>query len=83
VIFPVLKNAGIAAYNWGFVSGKSQTIFPWGSPEGTPEPTVWFHDILRGDGSPFDPEEINLLLALSAQENGDSRQPGSPSSATS
>lgn len=80
---PILKNAGIAAYNWGFVSGKSQTIFPWGSPEGAPEPAVWFHDILRGDGSPFDPEEINLLLALSAQANGDSRQPGSQSATIS
>jgi len=63
---PVLKEKGIAAYNWGFVSGKSQTIFPWGTPEGAPEPSPWFHDVLRPDGTPFDPEETRLIRQLTA-----------------
>lgn len=58
---PVFKETRVAAYNWGFVSGKSQTIFPWGSPEGAPEPAVWFHDILRQDGTPFDAEETGAI----------------------
>jgi hypothetical protein len=62
---PVLKAKGVAAYNWGFVSGKSQTIFPWRTPEGAPEPEVWFHDVLRPDGTPFDPEEPRLIRELS------------------
>ena len=45
---------GVGAINWGLVSGKTNTIFPWGSPEGAPEPKVWFHDIFRKDGTPFD-----------------------------
>lgn len=62
---PMLKTRGVAAYHWGFVSGKSQTIFPWGSPAGAPEPAVWFHDILRVDGSAFDASETALFKELS------------------
>lgn len=61
---PVLAAAGVGAFNWGFVSGKSQTIFPWGSPEGAPEPSPWFHDVLRPDGTAFDAEEVALLRRL-------------------
>ena len=50
-----LKEQKVAAYCWGFVSGKTQTIYPWDSwqKKYTAEPPVWFHDILRADGSPF------------------------------
>ncbi len=61
---PVLKEAGVAAYNWGLVAGKSQTMFPWGSPEGAPEPDPWFHDLLRPDGEPYDPMEVEVLRQL-------------------
>ncbi|MEI8340711.1 MAG: 1,4-beta-xylanase [Verrucomicrobiota bacterium] len=61
---PVLKKKNVAAYNWGFVSGKSQTIFPWGSPAGAPDPAIWFHDLLRPDGSAFDPNEMELIRKL-------------------
>lgn len=58
------KEQQIAAYNWGFVAGKSNTIFAWGTwqtPETAPEPAVWFHDIFRTDGSPFDPQEVEYI----------------------
>lgn len=61
---PILKQYRVAACNWGFVDGKSQTRFPWNTPEGAPEPDPWFHDILRPDGSPFDPAEVDLLRRL-------------------
>jgi len=48
------------------VSGKSQTIFPWGSPEDALKPKVWFDDILRPDGTPFDPEETCIIPELTA-----------------
>ena len=59
-ILPILKEAHVGAYNWGFVNGKSQTIYPWDSWEKhyTAEPPVWFHDIFRKDGTPFDPQEV-------------------------
>jgi hypothetical protein len=64
---PVFRDRGVGAINWGLVSGRSQTIHPWSSwqdPEPAPEPAVWFHDVLRPDGTPFDPEEAELLRSL-------------------
>jgi hypothetical protein len=63
---PFFKEAGIGAWNWGLVSGKTQTIYPWDSWEKkyTVEPQVWFHDILRPDGSEFDPAEVDFLRAV-------------------
>lgn len=58
---PVLKEEGVGAYNWGLVSGKTQTIYPWGSLGGEPEPSPWFHDIFRADGSPYDPVEVEAI----------------------
>jgi hypothetical protein len=65
-ILPLLKAAEVGAYNWGFVNGKSQTIYPWDSWEKTytGEPPVWFHDIFRKDGSPYDPKEVTLIKHL-------------------
>ena len=65
-ILPVLKKAQVGAYNWGFVSGKSQTIYPWDSWEKayTAEPPVWFHDIFRKDGSPYDPKEVAFIREM-------------------
>lgn len=58
---PVLRRAGIGAVNWGLVSGKTQTIYPWGSSPGAPPPDPWFHDVLHPDGTPYDPEEVNAI----------------------
>jgi hypothetical protein len=62
-LLPVFKQAGVAAYNWGFVSGKSQTIYPWESWTKTfsNEPETWFHDILRPDGTPYRKSEVELI----------------------
>ncbi|MGF1677613.1 MAG: 1,4-beta-xylanase [Candidatus Methylacidiphilales bacterium] len=62
---PLLHKKKVAAYNWGFVSGKSNTIFPWGSPEGADEPEPWFHDVLHANGMPYDQEETQLIRSLS------------------
>ena len=58
---PVLKRERVGCYNWGLVNGKTQTHFPWGSPKGAAEPKLWFHDIFRRDGTPYDPEEIRVI----------------------
>ena len=65
---PILKQYNVGAINWGFVSGKSNTIFPWGSKEGSPEPAVWFHDVLRKDGTPYDPKEIEVIKSLTGKK---------------
>ena len=61
---PIFKAETIGCYNWGLVNGKIQTIYPWGSRKGSPEPKVWFHDILRKDGTPFDPNEVEFIKRL-------------------
>jgi len=46
------------------------TIYPWSSwasPGKVPEPDLWFHDIFRQDGTPFDPEEITLIRTLTKE----------------
>jgi hypothetical protein len=57
------KQQNVAAYNWGFVDGKSQTIYPWDSwrKQYTAEPVPWFHDILRTDGTPYDQKEVDYI----------------------
>jgi len=65
-IMPFMKEHKIGAYNWGFVNGRSNTIYPWDSwvRKYTEEPKVWFHDIFRQDGSPFDKSETDLIKKL-------------------
>lgn len=65
-ILPLLKKEHVGAYNWGFANGKSQTIYPWDSWEKTytGEPAVWFHDIFRQDGTPYDVKEVELIRQL-------------------
>ena len=65
-ILPIFKKYRIAAINWGFVAGRSQTNYPWDSwtKVYTSEPEVWFHDILRPDGTPYRSEEVALIKRI-------------------
>ncbi len=65
-ILPFFKQQAVDAYNWGFVSGESQTIYPWDSWQRAypSEPPVWFHDIFRPDGTPYRAEEVQLIRSL-------------------
>lgn len=64
-IMPLLKKHKVAAINWGFVAGKTNTIFAWSNPmPNVKEPPVWFHDILRQDGTPFSQEEVDCIKSL-------------------
>lgn len=64
-----LKEQGVGAYNWGLVEGKTQTIYPWDSWRRTytAPPPVWFHDIFRRDGTPFDPAEVEFIRRLTGK----------------
>lgn len=66
-ILPMLKKNGVGAINWGFVSGKTNTIFAWDTPLDVDEPTVWFHDILRQDGTPYSEEEVALIREINGK----------------
>lgn len=67
-ILPIAKRAGVGAFNWGFVAGKTQTFFPWDSwDHPNPDPAMpqeWFHDLLAPDGRPFRDTEIQTILEL-------------------
>ena len=58
---PVFKKENVSCFNWGFVSGKTQTIYPWGSKPSNDPPKVWFHDLLYADGRVYNPDEINTF----------------------
>jgi hypothetical protein len=67
---PIAKRYHVAALNWGLVAGKTQTYFPWDSwqrPYVLMEPTIWFHDVFRTDGSPYRQHEVDLIRALTGR----------------
>ena len=65
VIMPLLKKENIGAINWGFVSGKTNTIYAWGTPmpDGK-EPELWFHDIYRKNETPFSKFEVDFIKQI-------------------
>ncbi|HEY4323869.1 MAG TPA: 1,4-beta-xylanase [Mucilaginibacter sp.] len=65
---PMLKQENVGAINWGFVSGKTNTIYAWDTPmpDGA-EPKLWFHDVFRKDGTPYKEEEVALIKQLNGK----------------
>ena len=77
---PIFKKNNIGCFNWGLVAGKSQTHFGWSTildlkkkkeageflenGEAIPEPEIWFHDILRADGTPYSEDEVNFIKQI-------------------
>jgi hypothetical protein len=62
-ILPIFTKHQVSGYNWGLVAGKTQTNYAWDSwtVNYDGEPSLWFHDIFRADGSPYNEEEIHFL----------------------
>ena len=68
-ILPLLKKHKVGAINWGFVAGKSNTIYAWDTPLPSGEqPIEWFHDIFFPDGKPYRQDEVNLIKKLNNQQ---------------
>lgn len=68
-VMPLYKEENVGALNWGFVQGKTNTIFSWKEPrpDGS-EPEVWFHDILRTDGTPYMQSEVEVIRTLNGKK---------------
>ncbi len=66
---PMLKKENVAAVNWGFINGKSNTIYAWDTPlpDGS-QPNEWFHDIFWPDGKPYREDEVNLIKKLNGKQ---------------
>lgn len=77
---PIFKEKKISAWSWGLVDGKSNTKWPWSStykntgfikpiptihPDSVPEnPELWFHEVFRKDGTPYDKKEVELIKRM-------------------
>jgi Cellulase (glycosyl hydrolase family 5) len=67
---PVAKKYKVAAINWGFVVGKTQTNLPWDSwknPYTDREPAIWFHEIFKQDGTAYKQEEVDFIRQLTGK----------------
>ena len=72
-ILPLALKYHVAAINWGFAQGKTQTWYPWDSwtrPYTLEQPAVWHHDIFTPDGKPYRQHEVDLIRALTSATNG-------------
>ncbi len=70
---PIGKRYNVGMINWGFVDGKTQTRLPWDSwqkPYVLAEPTIWFHEVFRNDGTPYRHAETDLIRRSSAAPKG-------------
>jgi hypothetical protein len=66
---PLLKQNKIVAINWGLVAGKTNTMYAWDTPmPNGGEPKIWFHDIFRKDGTPFDKKETDFIKSLTGKK---------------
>lgn len=65
-ILPIFYDNKIGAYNWGLVSGKTNTIYPWKSWDSTynSPPNKWHHDIFYKNGKPYSYDEIELIKSF-------------------
>jgi hypothetical protein len=71
-ILPIAKQHHVAAINWGFVVGKSQTNLPWDSwekPYVLQPPAVWFHEVLYADGRPYREREAQVIRDLTGSSS--------------
>ncbi|HED3136734.1 glycoside hydrolase 5 family protein [Citrobacter farmeri] len=73
---PLFSAFNTGCYHWGLVQGKTQTWFPWpGVNKSHPDPqSLWFHDVLKPDGTPCCNDEMRLVQQLTdyrqRQRNG-------------
>ncbi len=67
---PVFKCEAVGCYMWGFVNGRTQAQFPWWNKANGPVADAgWFHDILHTDGTPYRPEEIQVIRKLASKKS--------------
>ena len=73
---PLFSAFDTGCYHWGLVQGKTQTWLPWpGVNKSHPDPqSLWFHDVLKPDGTPCCSDEMRLVKQLTdyrqRQRNG-------------
>jgi hypothetical protein len=64
------KAHNVGMINWGLVQGKTQTHLPWDSwerPYTNREPSIWFHEVFRTDGTPYILEEVEFIKRMTGR----------------
>ncbi len=67
-VLPYFKENNIGAINWGLVSGKTQTIYPWDTYQKPDRYTLPFHDVFEKDGSLLLPEEQRVFEKIKSNQ---------------
>ncbi len=67
---PFYKEKGIGVVQWGLVAGKTQTYLNWDAAKNPAQgmPELWQHDVFYGDLTPYRPQELALIAALTGAE---------------
>jgi hypothetical protein len=68
-VLPIGRRENVGMVNWGFAKGKIQTWLPWDSwerPYTLHQPTIWFHDLVKPDGTPYRAREAEIFRNLRA-----------------
>ena len=76
------KAHNVGMINWGLVQGKTQTHLPWDSwqrPYTDREPTIWFHEVFRNDGTPYMQEEVDFIRRMTGKAKAKSARAVIPS----
>lgn len=81
-VLPHAKRHRVAAFNWGLVSGRTQTHLAWDAAENhriEHDGAPWFHDVLHTDGRPYCEKEAAFLksITVGAARSGRSRSAAS------
>jgi hypothetical protein len=63
-MYAICRKENIGVLSFGLVDSKMQCKFHWDSKVGAKEPKVWFHDIFKSDGTPYDPAEIEFIKEI-------------------
>ncbi len=65
----VFRDAGVGAYTWGLVDGRTQTRYPWTSwLRRSDARAPWFHELLHADGRPDDEAEVATFRRVATGE---------------
>ena len=78
-LFPLFYEENIGCFNWGFVTGKSQTREPWewlfnAYDKGKGRDwdfSKWQHDLVRPNLRPYDFKEYEIIKEITLKADND------------
>jgi len=72
LMLPEFKKFNIHSYSFGLVAGRTNflhcALFPPEKLNAKGEPDVWYHDIVRQDGTPFSYAEVSAIKRITGKD---------------